>query len=451
MFSFSRNSSLSCLGVVSILSIVALLSFQVYWLYNSYKTTYNNFVEKAQEALREACAENQKLTEQETEKTISRKYTKSEYLNENEMDSIRFVVFHSQKTSHSTKLDRLDSLFRIELSKRNLHVNYALEIAGYDEPLQTKGMRSQRSEIVVSSSDNPNHVISMNIDLQSGDAVAEQGLTLSISTERVTAYIEFTPFLIFRQMTWILIVSTLLFIIILYCFLSQLRVIRRQKTTAKMKNDFIANFTHELKTPIAVAYAALDAIERNPEQYETAVKMGKLQLEHLSDSVEKILSLSVEEHSRLTLHREETALYEWLESLLIPFRLKTEKEAVFELLCEPIGIKATIDKIHLSHAINNIIDNAIKYSGDSVHILISCDCSQERLRISVQDNGFGIDEEDLKKIFQRFYRAATASEKVKGFGLGLNYAKEIVELHGGSIAVKSKRGEGSTFIIDLPV
>lgn len=452
MFLSRRNHNVSRLGAISIAAIAALLCFQIYWLYSSYKTTYNAFVEKAQEALQEACAENQKLTEQETDKTVSQKYMKSEYSSEDETDNIHFMFFHSQKTSSSTKLERLDSLFRIELSKRNLQVDYALEVAGYDEPPQTKGTRSRRSEIVVSSTDNPNHVISMNIDLQSGAVVSadtEHELTLSISTERVTAYIEFTPTLIFRRMAGVLIISIVLFFIILYCLLSQLRVIRRQKSAAKMKDDFIANFTHELKTPIAVVYAALDAIERNSGNNEAAAEVGKMQLKRLSDSVEKILSLSVEGQEQLALHREEVVLYDWLESLLVPFRLKTEKEAVFELSCEPQDIRANIDKVHFFNAISNIVDNAVKYSGDAARIAIRGETAQGRLRITIRDNGFGIGEEDLKKIFTRFYRVKASAEKVKGFGLGLDYAKTIVELHGGTIRAESKVGEGSTFVIEM--
>jgi signal transduction histidine kinase len=216
-----------------------------------------------------------------------------------------------------------------------------------------------------------------------------------------------------------------------------------------MKDDFIANFTHELKTPIAVIYAALDNIERRPELWEEAVSVGKSQLKRLSDSVEKILSLSVEEHGHIELHREETPIYHWLASIIEPFRLKTEKEVTFELTVNPPDAKASISRMHFANVLNNIIDNAIKYSGNQVHIIIDCQLMMQSLCIAIHDNGFGIAPDDVKKIFDRFYRVKTTAGKVKGFGLGLNYSQTIVEMHGGTIRVESEPEKGSTFIIEI--
>jgi signal transduction histidine kinase len=217
-----------------------------------------------------------------------------------------------------------------------------------------------------------------------------------------------------------------------------------------MKNDFIANFTHELKTPIAVAYAALDTLADDRTTIAEAVNVGQSQLKRLSDSVEKILSLSVEEREQPALNSEEILLNEWLPSLTEPFLLRKDKEVEFHVTCSPDNIKINIDKVHFANALNNIIDNAIKYSGEQVRIVISCERTSHALRISIRDNGFGIASADILKIFDRFYRGKTTANRIKGFGLGLNYAKTIVEYYGGTIAVESAVGKGSNFIITLP-
>jgi signal transduction histidine kinase len=167
-------------------------------------------------------------------------------------------------------------------------------------------------------------------------------------------------------------------------------------------------------------------------------------------TTEKMLSLSVEERERPALYPEEILLNEWLPELIAPFQLRKDKEVEFQVTCSSDNIKIKIDKAHFANALNNIIDNALKYSGEQVKVVVACERMPHKLQISIRDNGFGIPGSDIQKIFDRFYRGKTTADRIKGFGLGLNYAKTIVEYHGGTIEARSVVGEGSNFIITLP-
>ena len=459
-----QKNKISWLSTVSMLSMVALLLFQIYWLYGGYQSTYNKFVDDAREALQEACKQQQE-TEMDFLKEAS--ITKFSILRDSSRtfgtlsyrDSLpsidstsrtsRISIYSQFSTKTNTsemskrQLNQIDSLFRETLAAKGLSIKYSLELRLLGGEKYSTGERSDKGEVKIElAASNMQTDISVNS--------LEPVIAINILKEPIIAYLQFTPLIIFQKMAGILLVSVLLFLVILYCLISQLKVIRRQKTAATMKNDFIANFTHELKTPIAVVYAALDAIERKPEAYENATEAGKLQLKRLSDSVEKILTLSLEEHGVLELRCEEFELNTWLQSLIEPFRLKSDKETFFDCSFSPEIIFLKADKTHLANVVNNIIDNALKYSAEQVCVKIKCERNSQSVRISISDNGFGIATDDLKKIFDRFYRAKSVTDYVKGFGLGLNYAKTVIELHNGTIIAESSVGEGSTFIIEIP-
>jgi signal transduction histidine kinase len=423
---------------------VALLCFQLYWLHDSYTTTYNKFVADVSEALQEACKQEKQWTTEKMKKDVSPLFI-------NRLTHADSAVSHApakvtaikmnRVSSDSINLQHLDSLYRQALAERDLYVDFSLTLHEADSNKITPGRRREGAAIIVESEP---------FGFFYSFSGSPQSFNINIATHRVEAMVPFTPFIIFRRMTGILIISVMLFLVILFCLTYQLKIIRHQKTAAKMKNDFIANFTHELKTPIAVTYAALDTLADNRTTVSEAVDVGKSQLQRLSGTVEKMLSLSVEEREQLALYPEEILLNEWLPMLIAPFQLRKDKEVEFQVTCSSAGIKIKIDKAHFANALNNIIDNALKYSGEQVKVVVVCERMPHKLQISIRDNGFGIPGSDIQKIFDRFYRGKTTADRIKGFGLGLNYAKTIVEYYGGSIEVKSVVGEGSNFIITLP-
>lgn len=253
---------------------------------------------------------------------------------------------------------------------------------------------------------------------------------------------------ILREMSGVIITSVLIALMLTFGFWYLLHVIARQRTIEEMKDDFTNNMTHELKTPIAIAYAANDALLQFPDPSDTVRTQKYLnaaleQLSKLAGLVESILAMSMERRRHLSLAREDILLRPFLTSIIDQQKLKADKPCEILLKC-PDDAKVSADPTHLSNVVGNLIDNSIKYSGESVTIYVSADASG----ISVSDNGIGIPEKSLPEIFNRFYRVPNGNKAgVPGYGIGLYYVKSIIEKHGWTIHAESKTGKGSTFTI----
>lgn len=261
--------------------------------------------------------------------------------------------------------------------------------------------------------------------------------------------------LVWKHMTGILTTSFIILLILGFSFWFLIRTLLRQKTLEDMKSDFTNNITHELKTPIAVAYAANDAL-LNFNQAEEKTKrdqylrISQEQLQRLSSLVEQILSMSIERRKTFRLHPEEVNLKELIVSLVEQHQLKADKPVQINLEIEPEALTIVVDRTHFSNIISNLIDNAVKYSKERADITIRCRQTEQTVTISIADRGIGIPLDKQKHIFDKFYRIPTGNlHNVKGYGLGLFYVKSMVEKHGGTITVKSEPGKGSIFTIIL--
>ncbi len=261
--------------------------------------------------------------------------------------------------------------------------------------------------------------------------------------------IEPTTGVVLREMTGILTASGLIVLLLGLAFYFLIRTIIRQRTLDEMKSDFTNNITHELKTPIAVAYAANDALLNFGGQTDEAkqrhyLTLCRQQLERLSGMVEQILSMSMERRRQFKLNIEPINLSELLQPVIEQQRLKADKPVSITSHIEPNDLTVQADRAHLSNILNNLIDNAIKYSPNEAHVEIDASSTA----ISVSDHGMGIAADKLPHIYDKFYRVPTGDlHDVKGYGLGLFYVKTMVEKHGWSIDVSSTKGEGTTFTI----
>ncbi|WP_458408795.1 sensor histidine kinase [Bacteroides congonensis] len=261
--------------------------------------------------------------------------------------------------------------------------------------------------------------------------------------------------LVWKHMTGILATSFIILLILGFSFWFLIRTLLRQKTLEEIKSDFTNNITHELKTPIAVAYAANDAL-LNFNQAEEKTKRDQYlricqeQLQRLSSLVEQILSMSMERRKTFRLHPEDVNLKELIVSLVEQHQLKADKPVQITLEIEPETLTIVVDRTHFSNIISNLIDNAMKYSKERADITIRCRQTEQTVTISIADRGIGIPLDKQKHIFDKFYRVPTGNlHNVKGYGLGLFYVKSMVEKHGGTITVKSEPGKGSIFTITL--
>lgn len=262
---------------------------------------------------------------------------------------------------------------------------------------------------------------------------------------------------VLAQMLGILTTTFVIILILAYAFWYLIRTIFQQKTLEEMKEDFTNNMTHELKTPIAVAYSATDALLNfgqgdNKEKREKYLSICKEQLEKLSGLVEQILSLSIERRLKLILKKEDIELKEILNTLAEQHKIKTEKKTLFNLNIQPDNLSIHADKTHLNNVISNLIDNAIKYSYQEVVIDINAYSEDNCYVIKVRDNGIGIPSDKQKYLFDKFYRVPHGNKhNAKGYGIGLFYVKTVIEKHGGTIDVTSSIGKGSEFTIKIPV
>ncbi|MFM7430153.1 MAG: sensor histidine kinase [Flammeovirgaceae bacterium] len=251
--------------------------------------------------------------------------------------------------------------------------------------------------------------------------------------------------------------SSVVMLVVIFFFAYTLFVILKQRRLSEVQKDFINNMTHEFKTPlstIAISTGVLKdpSIIQAPERLINYATIIENETNRLKQQVERVLQMARLEKNNLTLKRETTDLHELIsESVKNNTVALQKKSGKFELYLNAENSLVNIDKLHFSNVLYNLMDNAIKYCTISPTITITTSSSHHQFTLDVKDNGIGISEDNLKKIFHRFYRVPTGNlHDIKGFGLGLNYVKLVVESHGGKIMVTSKMGSGSTFTILLP-
>lgn len=253
---------------------------------------------------------------------------------------------------------------------------------------------------------------------------------------------------ILSQMLGVIITVFLLMTAFALAFWYLFHTVSKMRTIEEMKDDFVSNMTHELKTPIAIAYSANDALlnydtDNDPQKKVTYLNIANKQLKRLGELVENILAMSMERRKTMKLKPESILLRPFVEEIAAAQRMRVEKEIVINVnMDDDVSVEA--DKTHLGNVLNNLIDNAIKYSGDSVTITVS----NNNGTISVKDNGIGIPAKSIPFLFNKFYRVPHGNRQdVRGYGIGLYYVRSILDKMGWDIEVRSKEGEGSVFTI----
>lgn len=254
--------------------------------------------------------------------------------------------------------------------------------------------------------------------------------------------------------------SILFTVVMIIMFIFTVIVVFRQKKYSEIKNDFINNMTHELKTPISsISLAAQmlndEAVTKSPTMMKHLGGVINDESKRLRFLVEKVLQMSMFDKKKVTFKKKELNLNELVETVANTFTLRVEHTGGhIKTILKAVYPMIYVDEMHFTNVIFNLLDNAVKYKqpDKSLELTIRTWNNKERLFFSVKDNGMGIKKENLKKIFEKFYRVHTGNvHDVKGFGLGLAYVKNIVHQHKGEINVKSERNEGTTFIISLPI
>ena len=224
-----------------------------------------------------------------------------------------------------------------------------------------------------------------------------------------------------------------------------------------MKNDFINNMTHEFKTPIATISLASDSITNpsvisNPDKVKRFADIIRQENKRMHGQVEKVLQMALVERGSIKLNFSDVNIHQVIEQAVSNMSLQVERKegsVTAQLDAEKYYVEGDLN--HISNVINNLLDNANKYSPEKPEITVSTRNISNGIEITVSDKGIGMSKEAKKRIFEKFYRVHTGNlHDVKGFGLGLAYVKAMVTAHKGSIDVKSELGKGSSFILLFP-
>ncbi len=333
-------------------------------------------------------------------------------------------------TQDSLKLNKIHSYLQQELSRKNINVDYGLRFTnpfGIKEEIGKKAIKSALLRTKSKSSFLPRL----------------SSLELFFTNEKLT---------IFRKNLLGILLSFTLVAAVIGCLLFLLRIIYQQKQLAELKNDLISNITHEFKTPIATISAALESIQsfnktNDPEKTKKYVEISTDHLGKLNTMVEKILETATLDSEELQLDFEETNLVQMIDAVIKKHQgNSSDKKITLDHSQESISKK--VDLFHFENAINNIIDNAIKYGGDIIKVIIKNEKSG--ISIEITDNGVSLNKTHRERVFDKFYRVPKGNtHDIKGFGIGLFYTKTIIEKHKGTIQLILEQ-EQTNFKINLP-
>jgi two-component system phosphate regulon sensor histidine kinase PhoR len=279
-----------------------------------------------------------------------------------------------------------------------------------------------------------------------------------VSEELLSVVVPHQQSLIWKEVIWFILGAILFTLIITTAFFITIRTLLKQKKLSEIKSDFINNMTHEFKTPLATISLAVDALKNekvtgNKEKTDYFTAIIKEENKRMNKQVETILQAALLDKKEVQLNLKRSAAHDLIVAALNNINLQVdEKGGILEVEMEAENDVINADEVHFTNVINNLLDNAVKYSKENPHIKLTTKSAGNQFKIKIEDNGIGMNKETLHRIFEKFYRAHTGNvHNVKGFGLGLSYVKTMVEAHHGTIKAESILGKGSSFCITIPL
>lgn len=480
-------------------SLALLLVLQAFWLYDSYEKTFYDFRKDVNGLFRQTVISMRDSALMEHIETLPSDTTirsRSTFVFIQKMDS----PFSHQKTrthlrtsrqfnmliSSDAKEDSVKNMIKLvvgkihegkmkggnfmirvgsdSLSSDSIHkyVSKALLQAKVQLPFMVK-------KVEYFPNDNFSFPPKFNIKMRKHRGESESGEALLFSDTLKTDWVQTDPvnqyaaefsgvnFLILKRIIPQILFSILLTLLTALAFIVMYRSIRSQQRLMEIKNDFISNVTHELKTPVTTVGVALEALRNfkgleNPQRTEEYLDIAQGELNRLSILTDKILKTATFESKGVHFEPEPVDLFKTIEQVLHSMKLVFEKQKA-QVSFEKTGDSFTIvgGNVHLTNMIYNLLDNALKYSEGQPHISISLADQENKVVLKVTDKGIGIPKEYIKKIFEKFFRVPAGDvHNVKGYGLGLSYVESVIKSHRGNISVASESGKGSTFTISLP-
>lgn len=427
--------------IIAVISVVMIAAYEGYWLSGLYKSKRQSLEMQISSLISksELAAYSFQLKREQLTDSIA-------FLSP---DNLSKIVSIKRDSSFGNKIRSISVYRRDDFNKQVASSVTSLEFYEMMDSILFQNFKEAGIDEIFRPLDTPD-VVSDTDSASAGYIIVKSTLgkkLYSFDTGLMTGYI-------LLNMSGIIFTSLMVVAIVIFSFWFFINTLKKQMEFDEMKSSFTSNITHELKTPIAVAYAANDALLNygladNPVKREEYLLDTKEQLEKLSALVERILSMSMKERGNFRLDVSETNIRDMFEKIVQETRLRTAKACDIQIEADD-NLTAIFDAKLMSSVVSTLVDNAVKYSGESVRILLKAIRKSDKLFISVSDNGIGIAQEHQRHVFEKFYRVPHGDvHEVKGYGIGLYFAKTIVERHGGRISLTSTPGNGSTFTIEL--
>ena len=420
---------------ITILGLSIVLLVQLVWLVNSYNFVKDELKIKSTNMLEQAIMEEtfsrlQNLpvgtkVQSRTEEDKNRNLPEFVYMQES-LEQLKSPII----------LDSINHIYKQLLLKNNYPSECMISISKNDTIIQYIGNK-------------PSSLFS----LQTDKVPLRKDYSIVIQAQFVNP-----NNLFFGKMGLLLVSTTILLIFVVFCIIYQVRIISKMNKISQIREDFSYAMVHDMKTPLSTIMMVQDMLESGrldtrPEIKNKYMSIAKSETDHLFALTNKILTISKLENHKLEMNKTEVELTPIIEKLTEKFKAKAQKPVNF-IISLPAKT-AYADNDYLGEVISNLIDNAIKYSKESVEINITTEESERYTILKVRDNGLGISEADQKIIFQKYERAAAAKRSRKngafGFGLGLNFVDQVIKAHEGRIFVNSTEGEFTEFTIYLPL
>ena len=436
---------LSNLLLIFALALLCLFSLQAFWLYYSYQLHLKRVKESINSIFYQAVDKEMDQRFIELGKKVQEDFPNIDVradsfdIGYNKVESKSVVSQQTEIIQHLMKgydigfnMNCVDSIFHLLLESNRYPFQYQIDYTdSTGKIIETTG--------------------------QNIDSGFKTDVLSIINGEKTYAVVRISPPVVFKNMLVVLSVSILIFFFIIACLIYEVKIFINQHHLIQLRENFTHALTHDMKTPLAAIHSVLIQIEnedmnKNPELRKKFNAIAINQVLNLQAVVNQILTLAYIEKKQISLNKQLIDLPEMIHSLIEKFTVKFNKTIVFQTVYDLNNSRIYADPLYLNNAISNLIDNAIKYSNDSVQIEIKCSAGEKQMEIHVKDNGFGISSNDQLKIFKQFERGAEIKRnRISGFGIGLNYVQQVIEAHGGIVTVLSQEGIGSEFIITLPV
>lgn len=452
-----KNKSIKArqISYMVIICLLVILGAQFYMVHDYYQTTRSALARESDAMLDEIFKKDlnrrNKLFEhliktdtitviapaETTQNSFKADISKSKEMKGNALGAFELAIHSIVSRSIPVSIHCIDSIAGIILSAHGIYTEYYLRI---NNPRSGKLVAQSKA-----------------IFSYSPFQISSRSLIYDYEKNESLQLVLINPFgILFKRMGLMLLTSFVFSVICLLAFGLLQRILSRQKQLVAFKNEFLSTIAHELKRPVASLSYNLDCMtlpgfRQNATKHDMLIARSVNATEEMNNTINMIVALAKVEEGLLQLHKEPVNLSQLFLDLKERFTNSQVKHIEIRTVFESGIDTIQADTRLLTQCFANLIDNSIKYSGKEVLIVINIRQTGKWIVISIKDNGFGIPEEKLPVIFDKYIRLETANTKINGFGIGLNYVKTIVENHKGKVEVQSKSGEGTEFNVLLPV